>query len=293
MFPTIDAVEVSEELVRSFGHESEFNAISVELLKEATSYLTISCNIYPPSKNWNKLQAAVGGSGIRVFKLVSAYLDQTCQNRREISEILSRLIFETAVTIRYLIAHQEPEMVESFIKYALRFERELWDEIQRNIQQRSGVIIPIEDRMLQSITRASERSGYLMEDIDLKDKSSWAGKNLYQKSKEVGWDKLYLASFGGMSNAVHGSWTDLYGHHLLAADNGSYTGVFDWSVPRPQSILAMIRLIAQISADLFHFFGGEAVYEYFEPMTRSIFDRTTLLTTGHERHLSTKTWPEI
>lgn len=230
---------------------------------------------------------------MRVYKLVSAYLDQTCQHRREISEILSRLIFETAVTIRYLIAHQEPDVVDSFIKYALRFERELWDEIQRNVKKRSGVVIPIEDRMLQSIARASERSGYSIEDIDLRDKSNWAGKNLYQKSKDVGWDKLYLSSFGGMSNAVHGSWTDLYGHHLLAADNGSYTGVFGWSVPRPQSIFAMIRLVAQISADLFYFFGGKAVDEHFEPRIINIFDRTTVLTDGHERYLSTKTWPDI
>jgi hypothetical protein len=203
------------------------------------------------------------------------------------------LIFETAVTIRYLVAHQNPEVIESFVKYALRFERELWDEIQRNIKKRSGVITPIEDRMLQSITRASMRSGYSIEDIDLKDRSNWAGKNLYQKSKEVGWDKLYLASFGGMSNAVHGSWTDLYGHHLRSADNGSYTGTFDWSIPRPQSIFAMIRLVAQVSADLFHYFGGEAVTEHFEPMILSIFDRTTSLTDGHERYLANKTWPEI
>lgn len=54
MFPNVDAVEVSEELVRSFGYESEFNAIGVELLKEAASYLTISCNIYPESKDWDK-----------------------------------------------------------------------------------------------------------------------------------------------------------------------------------------------------------------------------------------------
>ncbi len=293
MFPVVDAVEVSDQLTQAFVYESEFNAVGVELLKEAASYLTISCNIYPPTRVWNKRQAAIGGSGVRVFKLVSAYLDQTCQNRREISEILSRLIFETAVTIRYLIAHPNPEIIESFIKYALRFERELWDEIQHNVKKRNGVIIPIEDRMLQSITRAATRSGYSIEDIDLKDKSNWAGKNLYQKSKEVGWDKLYLASFGGMSNAVHGSWTDLYGHHLLAADNSSYTGVFDWSVPRPQSIFAMIRLVAQVSADLLHFFGGEAVDEHFEPMIISIFDRTTVLTDGHERYLSTKTWPKI
>jgi Family of unknown function (DUF5677) len=293
MFPNVDAVEVSNECMQSFSGEADFNAVGVELLKEACSYLTIACNIYPLSKDWNKTQAVVGGSGIRVFKLVSAYLDQTCQNRREISEILSRLIFETAVTIRYFIAHQEPETAESFIRYALRFERELWDEIQINIERRNGVIIPIEDRMLQSITRASERSGYSIEDIDLKDRSNWAGKNLYQKSKEVGWDKLYLASFGGMSNAVHGSWTDLYGHHLLATDNATYTGVFDWSVPRPQSILAIVRLITQISADLFHFFGGDAVYEHFEPMIISISERTTILTNGHERYLSTKNWPEI
>ena len=60
---------------------------------EAGSYVCIAANILGADKKWTRDQAAIGGNVVRLYKLFSAVLDQTVQNRRETSFILSRLAF--------------------------------------------------------------------------------------------------------------------------------------------------------------------------------------------------------
>ena len=48
-------------------------------------------------------QAVLGGQLVRLYKLISALLDQICQHRREITFIIARLAFECIVNIRFLI----------------------------------------------------------------------------------------------------------------------------------------------------------------------------------------------
>ena len=53
---------------------------------------------------------------VRLLKLLSGFLDQTSQKRRETSEILGRLAFETVVNVRYLIVNFSPALVDSYIR---------------------------------------------------------------------------------------------------------------------------------------------------------------------------------
>jgi hypothetical protein len=47
-------------------------------------------------------QATVGGNMVRLYKLLSAFLDQNVQKRFETNTIISRLAFETIVNAQYL-----------------------------------------------------------------------------------------------------------------------------------------------------------------------------------------------
>ncbi|MGY3387831.1 hypothetical protein ACVWW6_000422 [Bradyrhizobium sp. USDA 3311] len=60
------------------------------------------------------------------------------------------------------------------------------DKIRANIEARGGIILPIEDRMLRSIERAAKSAEVDLDTIDPKDKRPWGGKNVFQKTKEVG-----------------------------------------------------------------------------------------------------------
>ena len=149
----IGRVEVDPAKITAFTTEKDFVSLAVSLMVEVASYSCVAATTLGASPVWDRDHAAVGGNMVRLYKLLDSFLDQTCQQREEISWILGRLIFETAVNIRYLIANFSKELIDSYVKHALRQERRLFDRIQTNISER-GSMLPVEDRMLQFICRA-------------------------------------------------------------------------------------------------------------------------------------------
>lgn len=157
----IDAVAVEDDVIEAYTSEDQFNALTVELLKEVGSFVCVaSCILPADTKVWSRDKAIYGGLLVRLFKLISALLDQICQKRRETTFILSRLAFETIVNLVYLIQYGSPELFEQYIKYSLRQERRLHNRIMANIDARGGIRLPIEDRMLSSIAAAATKSGF-------------------------------------------------------------------------------------------------------------------------------------
>lgn len=285
MFPEISPVEVDDEALADATDESVFVGLGVDFLIEAGSYLTIACAVYRDERGWNLEEAIVGGNGVRLNKLVQGFLDQTCQHRRELSEVLSRLIFETCVNIRYIISQAEGEIFQSYIDYSLKFERKLKSQIIERIEQRGGDALPIEKRMLESIVRLAKSTGSDLEGPPI-NKRNWGDKDLFQKAESVGWAEAYLGAFAGVSSAVHGNWGDIAAHHLERFDGtGFYKPCFDWSTPRPQVPLALARMLVVVTSDMLEYLGGSDVADHFAPNLEDLFRRIEQATEHHERFL--------
>lgn len=152
----IESVHVVPDKLTAFTSEEDFTELAVNLLVEAGSYVCVAASVLPGgTKCWSRNEAIIGGNVVRLFKLISALLDQTCQRRRETTFIFSRLAFETIVNITYLIRCASPELFDSYVRYSLRHEKKLHDLIHENIKARGGEELPIERRMLNSIERAA------------------------------------------------------------------------------------------------------------------------------------------
>ena len=221
--PEIERVAVDIEEISKFTQEDEFTELAVRLMIETASYVCVAACTMGTKPVWDRDRAAICGNMVRLYKLLHSVLDQTCQRRQETSFILSRLVFETLVNIRYMIKEFSSELIGSYVGYSFRHERKLRDVIQANINTRHGVILPIEDRMLKSINRSAAAAGILLDEVDLKQKGPWGGKNLFDKSEAVGLDEAYLAVFGGASHSVHGNWHEIYGNHLHWDENEGFT----------------------------------------------------------------------
>jgi uncharacterized protein DUF5677 len=152
--PEVKRVEVDLDKIAAFKTEEEFTGLAVSLMIEVASYSCIAAATLGASPSWDRDRAAVGGNMVRLYKLLDSFLDQTSRRREEITSILGRLIFETAVNIRYLIANFSKELIDSYVKHSLRQERRLFGLVQANISKR-GSMLPIADRMLKSIDRAA------------------------------------------------------------------------------------------------------------------------------------------
>lgn len=241
--PTVTRVEVAPDTIRAFANEHAFTGVAVELLIEAGSYVCIAASILPPPPHrWNRQEAVVVGHLARLYKLISAMLDQTCQHRRETTFIFGRLAFECIVNTLFLIKNDRPEVTTSYIEYSMRHEKRLRDRICRNVASRGGEVLHIEERMLRSIESSARRSGVNLDSIN--PPKNWGGKNLFEKAKDVGLEDAYLGAFAGPSHAVHGNWQDLLEYHLDSDEEG-YTADLQWHRPRPQLLTTLAHLTVE------------------------------------------------
>lgn len=293
MFPSVKRTEIDRKTIVGFTSEWDHMAIAVDLLREAASYVCISACIMGDQPTWSRDQAMIGGHAVRLFKLLSALLDQVCQRRRETADILLRLVFETCVNVRFMIREWSPELADSYVRVSLRHERKLRDTIEANVSTRNGEVLPIEGRMLRSIDRAARLAGVSLDTVDLKQKAAWGGKHLAQKAKEIGWLGAYDAVFGGMSHNVHGSWQDLLTHHLKADEDDRFVPELDWTTPRPQPLLAASTLIVQVVTEVAQFLGGETAKAELDPLLADLLQRIEEADSLHEAYLTRKSWPEI
>lgn len=292
-FPEIERVEVDLVTIAAYTREWDFMVLASELLREVASYVCVAACTMGSKPIWDRDQAAVGGNMVRLFKILSAHLDQTVQKRYETSTIFSRLAFETIVNVRYLVANFSSDLVNSYIRHSLRHERRLLDTIKTNIAQRGGSIQHIEQRMLNSLERAAHIAGIGLEKIDLKDRTPWGGKNLREKAKFVGLEPAYDAVFGGMSHNVHGAWQDIYQFHVQTDGDGAFTPKLDWYHPRPQPLFALGILAIDAAADFLEFIGGKASTGPVRAQLEDLRTRLHSANDAHETYLSGKTWPQI
>jgi Family of unknown function (DUF5677) len=291
--PEIERVSIDSEALKTFTHEDDFTGLAVSLMMETASWVSVAACIMGDEQKWDRNRAAVGGNVVRLYKLLHAVLDQTCQRRQETSFIFCRLVFETLVNIRFMIQNFSPELIDSYIAYSFRHERKLVGVIQTNIKARDGGMLPIEDRMLKSINRSAAAAGINLSESNSDPKGPWGGKNLFEKSEAVGLHGAYLAAFAGTSRSVHGNWHEIYGSHLHWDEQSRFTPNLDWRRPRPQVLFAVSILVVDALGDYFEFMCGEEADDLFSRRLSDLRDRIRQVSDAHEKYLSTKNWPEI
>lgn len=285
--PDIKRVEVSAEDLARFTDEQDFTGLSVELMIEQGSWTCVAASLLPgDTRKWNRDQAILGGLLVRSYKLASALLDQTCQHRRETTFVLGRLAIECMINIQYLVHIDSKEVYQAYVMDSLRHEKKLIDRIESNIASRSGLILPIEERMLGSIKKAFEKSGVAPSEVTKQAAKAWKDVDLYQRASAVGLGDAYLGLFGGPSHNVHGSWQDLIEYHLHH-DGEGFTPELEWHRPRPQVLFTLARIgVETLVAYLRHFAGEDA--EAVVSELHDLWDRIELANRGHEAFLSAR-----
>lgn len=237
------------EEIKKYEEEDQFMALAVELFKEVIRITSIlSCTFRLDIKNnprkWSRNEAILGGLMIRVSKLQVALLDQVCQKRLEIANILFRCLGESLINLKYLLTKGETGLFEEYIEYSLREEKRLLNKINDNIKKR-GYELPIETRMKISIERAFNESSFSSDKVDEKNRKPW-GEKIFERAKKVNMKEIYFAVFSLASHAVHGNWQDLITYHL-ECENGEFSPKTEWGYPRPQPLFAAAFLSAEIN----------------------------------------------
>lgn len=249
----IERVEVDPSAVAAFDRGTQFSAIAFDLARETASWACVAACTSPSERGWSRSEAVLAGHSVRLFKLLRAFLEQVSQERADLAWVVLRMTSECAINLLYLLNDHTGELSDSYVRYSLQHEWRLLADIEANVQARGGAELPIERRMMRSISRMFMQSAVDPASRPPRWLRHWGGGDLKHKAAAVGLERAYLSVFGGPSGSVHGNWGDLLQHHLIAEDDGSFKPNLEVAtMKQPQPFLAVstiaVRAVAQYLA---------------------------------------------
>lgn len=284
----IESTRVDEVELTSFTRESQHFGVAFNLFREAASYVCVLANITVGSTQvWNVEQAVLGGHLVRMFKLMRFAMEESIEHREEMLSVLIRLLAECVINLRYLIRNSSPELIRSYIACSLQHEKELATLIRSNIDARAGEALPIEVRMLRSISRTFENSLLTEDELPEKKIRNWGDKNLFEKAKDVGLGEAYLAIFGGPSRNVHGGWQDILHYHLECESPGVFRPMLEFKQPRPQAIYSLTHLIVETMMGYVELLKHPNLRQVFDALA-DLDERNHTASNAHENYLASK-----
>jgi len=219
-----EPVAVNDETLQECVTKKSFSPLAFELYKETVMVLAVCSHGHtgpsPEEMALPRDQAICAGLLVRIAKFMTAVASLVSQdsNRGDVVFALNRSITESATNLRFLVMKNEDRFFDQFVRFSLAPERELYDVIQKNIAERGGEILPIEERMLKSIDRVCRLSGVAITDVQPK-VGDWGG-GLRNRLIALGEGEGYAAQQRLPSHAVHGTWVDLVQHHLTDVETG-------------------------------------------------------------------------
>jgi hypothetical protein len=199
----------------------ESGGIAFELYKEATRVVAFAAHLLDEVSadrgGFTRNQAICAGLMVKISKFMLAVVQlSTGDDRGEVVQALSRIIFESAISLEFLARSQDEKYFDQFVDFSLGPERELYDQIQANVAARNGEVLPIEKRLLGFISNICAASDVRIEDVEKKHRN-W-GENVRERLKALGKESLYATVYRMPSHAVHGTWPDLFTGHLIYDD---------------------------------------------------------------------------
>ncbi|MFH0772369.1 MAG: glycosyltransferase [Candidatus Omnitrophota bacterium] len=223
----------SNKILPDFKNNNEYMNFAVEIGNHIRYLMIVSASLVSEKRDgYDKINAVIVGLFVRLYKLYDTLCFHIAENHGEIVQIFMRLIFETSITIEYLISKGK-DSINNFIFISYKATKENYEDLQFKKSQRD--LIPIEKRILNKIERQIKEDGINLEKL-LKNKN-WKLDNKSFKDilKELNIEDGYSYTFGSGSSYVHGDWKDIRANHLKYEDNLYYPQI-DHDIPDPRYI---------------------------------------------------------
>jgi len=219
-----EPVKVDDSVLKECSDKSSFSPLAFELYKETVGVLAVCSHAYVGTTTESfalpRNQAICAGLLVRIAKFMTAVVSLVADNshRADVVFALNRSITESATNLRFLVFKNEDRFYDQFVKFNLAPERETYDLIHKNIEERGGRVLPIEQRMLTSIEKACRLSGIPISEVPAK-AGDWGG-GFRNRLIALGEGEWYSLIQRLPSHAVHGTWVDLVQHHLTEVEGG-------------------------------------------------------------------------
>lgn len=154
----------------------------------------------------------------KLFKEVVRYYDA---DNAEIVGVLERPLLEAVIMSRYLMMNGG-DVLEDYRKYSYKDRLRLLRELREGssfTQTKAG------RRLAESVARKLGLEGLTERDFAAQEQRSWRiqGKSFRHIFGAVEHDALYPATYGMMSESIHGSWNDSLDFDLVRNQDGTFS----------------------------------------------------------------------
>lgn len=277
--------EPAWDTLNGASSESPFMETSFYLLREATHWMGIISGL-KPERPLDRNRAIIRGLVVRLTKLMRLTLRELKDGETFQQLSISRDAIETLGTLAWLVKDDGTGVrFDQYVMNSLIAERELLQDIQKNIKQRDGDTWPIEERMKRSIEKTAHAAG--IEDVSkLPGRSKIGYPSAEARVKPLG-SSVY-ASYRMGSVETHGDWNDLFRNHLTY-DGSEFSPNLDSLHVRPQNPLMLVQLSIIVIGD-----GMEAIVDskttvkFFRSALKDTFERAQKVTNLHEDMLNSR-----
>ncbi len=227
----------------TFKNNDDFMGFIVELMNHSLYLLRVGASLGPSeeaaNKGFSKHRAIILGHMVRIVKLYEGLLIHISQRQLELAAIFSRLIFETAVRMKYLITKAKRKSFRSFVLASYKPEKEILADLDDKAKNRP--LIQIEKRIRRKVKARLKRDGISI--TELMNNRIWNvdGRDFRRILIDLNIGLSYSYMFGSGSHSVHGDWYEISQHHIKK-DGRYYTPELTYDDPDPRLACALTRV---------------------------------------------------
>lgn len=209
----------------------DLNRFALTFYKDAAEIydcLTRVKNVGRNPTGFSLNDAPILGLLVRVWKLLKEIIRYYEENNAEIIGILERPLIEASVVASYLMT-SDPSVIEDYRKCSYKDRLRILRDLESGsafYETKAG------KRLLKSVREKMTFEKLSVNDFDLQKKNRWRiqGKPFYEIFAEVEHANLYAATYGIMSESIHGSWNESMDWCLSKTDDGTFSA-YPFSYP--------------------------------------------------------------
>lgn len=220
--------------------------------------------------------APILGLLVRVWKLLNEVISYYEQDNAEIISILERPLIEAAVVASYLMSHDDG-VIADYRKCSYKDRLRILRDLENGLafyKTKAG------KRLLTSIKEKMAFEELKKDDFAEQKKNRWRiqGKTFFDIFAEIEHEDLYAATYGMMSESIHGSWNESMDWCLVKEDDGTFTA-FPFHHPAD---VRFVSPVLRFTTKPYHLWlqrigaydgGLKAVLDWIESVNTRIFNR--------------------
>jgi hypothetical protein len=164
--------------------------------------------------------APILGLLVRIAKLLKEVVIYYERNNAEVIAILERPIIGAATIATYLMTHGANVTLD-YRKCSYKDRLRILRDLEAGLafyETKAG------QRLLRSVREKMAIEGFSQDDFAEQKRNKWRlqGKSFFDIFAEIQHENLYAATYGMMSESIHGSWNESLDWCLMRASDGTY-----------------------------------------------------------------------